>query len=100
MLLIELAGTANSLRFLKDPVTPHFCFCILGRTKGNQLSGAKFEMTCVAITTGTNIRPGRWVKRLVTTIHAEGRRSGRLFQRKLSPSQLCEFEDDFFSLLE
>jgi hypothetical protein len=36
----------------------------------------------------------------VTTIHAKGRRSGRLFQRKLLPSQLCEFEDDFFSLLE
>jgi hypothetical protein len=59
MLQIELVGTANSLRFLEDPVTPNFCFCILGRTKGNQLSGAKFEMPCVAITSGTNIRPGR-----------------------------------------
>jgi hypothetical protein len=100
MLLIELAGTANSLRFLEDSVASHFCFCILGRTKGNQLSGTKFEMPCVAITLGTNIRPGRWVKQLVTTIYSEGRRSRRLFQRKLSPSQICELEDDFFSLLE
>ncbi|KAG7340358.1 hypothetical protein IV203_023901 [Nitzschia inconspicua] len=100
MLLIELAGTANSLVFLNDETTPHFCLKILGRTKGNQLSGANFDLPCVATTAGTNLRPGRWMKRLVKTIHVEGRYTGRLFQRKLLPSRLFEFEDDFYTLLE
>ncbi|KAG7373554.1 hypothetical protein IV203_034278 [Nitzschia inconspicua] len=73
MLQIELAGTANSLKFMKDEATPHFCLRILGRTKGNQLSGANFDLPCVATTAGTNLRPGRWIERLVKTIHDEGR---------------------------
>ncbi|KAG7368517.1 hypothetical protein IV203_031260 [Nitzschia inconspicua] len=100
MLQIELAGMANSLKFMKDEATPHFCLRILGRTKGNQLSGANFDLPCVATTAGTNLRPGRWIERLVKTIHDEGRYTGRLFQRKLLPSRLFEFEDDFFTLLE
>ena len=33
-------------------------------------------------------------------VTGEGRTKGRLFQRKLNRAKLCEFEDDFFSILE
>lgn len=100
MLNIELAGTANSIKHLGDLVNPHFKFVLLGRTKGNQLSGAKFGVPCVPITSGTNLRPGRWVKRLVEALHATGRNSGRLFSRKLVTAKMHEFEDDFYTVLE
>jgi hypothetical protein len=54
----------------------------------------------VAVTEGTNLRPGRWIKRLVEIIHHQGMKRGRLFERKLRPARMCEFEDDFFSVLE
>ncbi len=100
MLNIELAGTANSIKHLGDLVNPHFKFVLLGRTKANQLSGAKFGVPCVPITSGTNLRPGRWVKRLVETLHTKGHRSGRLFSQKLVTAKMHEFEDDFFTVLE
>jgi hypothetical protein len=100
MLLIELAGTANSLVHLGDPKDAHFVFVISGRTKGDQVSGAKFGVPCVPVTKGTHLRPGRWVKRLVTAIHGQGRRNGRLFNRRLKVAKLEEFENDFFTVLE
>jgi hypothetical protein len=100
MLLIELAGTANSLVHLADPKNAHFGFVISGRTKGDQKSGAKFGVPCVTVTEGTHLRPGRWVKRLVEIIHGKGRRTGRLFNRRLKISKLQEFENDFFTVLE
>jgi hypothetical protein len=100
MLLIEYAGTAKSIENLNDPKEPHFTFVISGRTKGNQLSGAKFGVPCVGTTEGTHIRPGRWVKRLVEIKRAAGVRGGRLFARKLAPARLFEFENDFFTLVE
>jgi hypothetical protein len=100
MLIIELAGTANSLKYLEDPVLPSYELMVLGTTKANRLSGAKFGIPCVAVTEGTNLRPGRWIKRLVEIIHHQGRKRGRLFERKLRPARMCEFEDDFFSVLE
>lgn len=100
LLTIELAGTANSLVHLDDAVNAHFKFILLGRTKGNQLSGAKFGVPCVPVTAGTHLRPGRWVNRLVDTLHSQGRRSGRLFSRRLVTAKLHEFEDDFFTVLE
>ena len=100
MLLIEYADTAKSIANLNDPKEPHFTFVISGRTKGNQLSGAKFGVPCVGTTEGTNIRPGRWVKRLVEIKRAGGVRGGRLFARKLAPARLFEFENDFFTLVE
>jgi hypothetical protein len=54
-LLIELAGTANSLVHLDDEVNAHFKFVILGCTKGNQILGAKFGVPCVPVTEGTNL---------------------------------------------
>jgi hypothetical protein len=100
MLLIELAGTANSLVHLVDVKNAHFVYVISGRTKGDQTSGAKFGIPCCPITEGTHLRPGRWVKRLVDVIHAKGRRTGRLFNRRLKHSKLQEFENDFFVVLE
>ena len=79
MLQIELAGTANSLVHLEDATNAHFVFVILGRTKGNRMSGAQFGIPCAPITQGTHLRPGRWIKRLVENLHGSGRRSGRLF---------------------
>jgi hypothetical protein len=100
MLLIELAGTANSLIHLGDQKNAHFVYVISGRTKGDQTSGAKFGVPCCPVTAGTHLRPGRWVKRLVDVIHAKGRYSGRLFNRRLKIAKLQEFENDFFTLLE
>jgi hypothetical protein len=100
MLLIELAGTANSLSHMGDAKNAHFVYVISGRTKGDQTSGAKFGVPCCPVTEGTHLRPGRWVKRLVDVIHAKGRHSGRLFNRRLRISKLQEFENDFFTYLE
>ena len=100
MLLIEFAGTAKSIDNLDDPREPHFTFVISGRTKGNQLSGAKFGVPCVGTTKGTHLRPGRWIQRLVAVKQREGIRGGRLFVQKLRPARLFEFENDFFVLIE
>ena len=40
MLLIEFAGTQKSLQHIRDEKNAHFSFVILGRTKGNRMSGA------------------------------------------------------------
>jgi hypothetical protein len=100
MLLIEYAGTAKSVDNVTSENEPYFTFVISGRTKGNQLSGAKFGVPCVGTTEGTHLRPGKWVKRLVESKKAAGVRGGRLFTRKLLPAKLFEFENDFFTLLE
>jgi hypothetical protein len=67
MLLIELAGTATSLCNMNKAKNTHFLFVILGRTKGNQMSGAVFAIPCAPVTEGTRLRPGRWVKRRYAT---------------------------------
>ena len=100
MLQIKLAGTANSLTHLNDEVNAHFKFIVLGRTKGNQLSGAKFGVPCVPVTAGTHLRPERWVKRLVNTLHSMGKQLGRLFSWRLATPKMHEFENDFFTVLE
>ena len=100
MLMIELEGTAQQLRFLRDPALPHFLLQIRGRTKSSQLAGSSFQMPCIAVTDGTQLRPGRWIERLITVLREKGRRSGRLFQRKLAAPRLVEFEDDWYNVLE
>ena len=100
MILIEFAGTAESLKFLLDKEEPFYCLVVTGRTKGVQLSGHKIKVPIVATSAGTNIRGGRWIRRLVYLKHNLKEGKGRLFQRKGNPPQLREFEDDFYGLLE
>jgi hypothetical protein len=101
MVRIEFAGTAKSAdKFLGLEENPHFMFVVTGRSKGNQLSGAKFSVPCVATMEGTHLRPGRWIRRLINELRVSGVRSGRLFQWKLNPPRMCEWEDDFMTLLE
>jgi hypothetical protein len=100
MLLIEYAGTADSLKFMRSRPYPYFIFVILGRTKGNQMAGGKFGVPVAAVTEGTHLRPGRWVERLVAVLRASGQRGGYLFTRKLKPARLMEFENDFFTVIE
>jgi hypothetical protein len=100
MVRIKLAGTANNVKHLDDEVNAHFKFIVLGRSKGNQLSGAKFGVPCVPVTEGTHLRTERWVKCLTKTLRGLGRRSGRVFSRKLATPKLHEFEDDWFTVLE
>jgi hypothetical protein len=59
MLLIKLAGTANSLSHLLDAKNTHFVFVILGRTKGDQTLGAKLGGPCAPITHETHLCPGQ-----------------------------------------
>jgi hypothetical protein len=41
-----------------------------------------------------------WVEHLVKVLREGGIRGGRLFTRKLLPSRLLEFENDFLTILE
>lgn len=100
MLMIELAGTADRLRYLENPEQPYFELRIRGRTKGIQMSGSNFGLPCVAVTGHSKLEAGRWIKRLVETIHQTGRTTGRLFERNLRVPRLIEFEDDWYSVLE
>ena len=100
MLLIEFSGTAKSLKHHDANPTPYHMLVVLGRTKNNQLSGAKLLLPMAATTEGTNIQPGKWLRRLVDYIKSEGRRGGCLFQRRLIPTLLAEYENDFFPMLE
>ena len=72
MLLIELARTALQLHlhFLFDADLLYFLLNFQGRTKSSQPAGSGFEMPCMAKTEGTGLEPGRWIKRLMDTLHA------------------------------
>ena len=103
MLLIEYAGTKKSIELLTNPeagLPSHFYFTVTGRTKGNQISGAKFNLPCVGVTSGTGLRPGKWILRLVGALERRGKRGGRLFERNMRPAKLVEFQEDFFCILE
>jgi hypothetical protein len=95
-----MSHLTNSLVHLEDARNPHFVFVLLGRTKGSRLSRVTFGVPCAPVTEGTHLRPGRWVKRLVENLTSSGKRSGRLFTRKLQVPKTQEFEDDFFTVLE
>eukprot|EP00978_Attheya_sp_CCMP212_P035058 scaffold150512_cov62-Attheya_sp.AAC.1 len=99
MILIERAGTINSLVHLNDP-EPWFKLVVSGPTKGSQLSGSKFAVPIVGTTSGSHLKPGKWVKRLGTILQEEGSKNARLFTRRLNPPKLFEFEEDFFRVLE
>jgi hypothetical protein len=96
MVRIEFADTANSVsKWMDKGPDSYFMFVVSGRSKGNQISGSKFSVPCVAVTEGTNLRPGRWLMRLVEILKKVGIRTGRLFQRKLDPPRMFEWEGDF-----
>jgi hypothetical protein len=95
ILQIELASTANSLCHLDNKVDAHFQFIVLGRTKDDKLSGAKFGVPCVPVAARTNLQSGHWVKRLVDNMHSRGKRSGHLFSRMLATPKMHDFKDDF-----
>jgi hypothetical protein len=102
MSLIDLHGTAKSAsRFMKkDSTDPHFKFVILGRTKGVQEDGHKFATPCVKETQGAHLRPGVWLERLIQVKEELGQTHGKLFKRNLREAKLCEFEDNFYRLIE
>jgi hypothetical protein len=99
ILLTEEAGTRKSLQNLTSDLA-YFSVCVNKRTKGQQLSGAKFNVPCVGKTAGTGLRPGLWTKRLVDVWRKMKTTGGRLLQRSLTPPRLAEFKDDFFIVLE
>jgi hypothetical protein len=102
MLLIDLYGTAKSVsQFMKESdLDPHFKFVILVRTKGVQEDGHKFAIPCVKETQGTHLRPGVWLERLLKVKEELGQTNGKLFRRNLRKAKLCEFEDDFYRVIE
>jgi hypothetical protein len=101
MVRIEFTGTANSIeKWMQREKDPYFMFVVSGRSKGNQLLGAKFSVPCVGVTQGTHLRPGRWIERLLVWMKEDGVKTGRLLQCKLNPPQMCEWEDEFMLLLE
>ena len=51
-------------------------------------------------TQGSNLQPGKWIKRLAGILKDEGSKNGRLFTRRLNPPRLFEFEKDFYRVLE
>jgi hypothetical protein len=73
---------------------------VSGRSKGNQVSGAKFSVPCVLKTQGTGLIPGKWVERLVTLMVDAGITTGILFQKRLDPPHMFEMEDEIMSLQE
>eukprot|EP00978_Attheya_sp_CCMP212_P029703 scaffold106438_cov56-Attheya_sp.AAC.1 len=85
MILIERAGTLNSLSHLDDPSDPHFRLVVSGVTKGNQLQGAKFAITIFGVTEGTNLQPGLWMRRLESVLEETGAKHSRVFTRRLNP---------------
>jgi hypothetical protein len=102
MLLIDIFGTAKSAEkcMKKDSPDPHFKFVIIGRTKGIQEDGHKFAIPCVKESQGTHLRPGIWLERLLCVKKEMGQLHGKLFKRNLRKAKLCEFEDDFYRVIE
>ena len=98
MVLIELAGTRNSMENMTDDLG-YFKVVISGRTKGNQLSGSKFSFPCVNITKGTGLNPGTWIRRLIEIRNREDDTGGRLFFRGKSPAKVYQYQTDFFDML-
>jgi hypothetical protein len=102
ILLIDLFGTAKCVsQFMKpEAADPHFKFIIFWRTKGIQEDGHKFAIPCVKETQGTHMRPGIWLERLLSVKKEMEQTHGRLFQQRLRKAKLCEFEKDFYRMVE
>jgi hypothetical protein len=80
MVRIAFSGTVNSMsKWMDKGLYSYFMFVVSRRSKGNQISGSKFSVPCVAVTEGTNLRPGHRLGRLVGILKKVGIRAGRLF---------------------
>ena len=102
-LIVELAGTANSLVNLtqRGKQKPYLCLRVTGKTKACRDAGHTFPVPMAGRTQGTQIDAGKWVSRLVKTLHQQGRRNGYLFSVDNGmKARLGDFEDDFYELLE
>lgn len=102
-LMIELAGTKESLRHLNTPPpgqVPHSRVVITGPTKNNREQGRKFFLPIAAVTEGTNVPAGKWVQRSMAAIGRSGRTTGPLFQKLLDAPKMKEFGEEFMNPLE
>jgi hypothetical protein len=103
MLIVELAGMANSLVNLKSVPhrpNPYFYFEVNGPTKGHGDQGAKLKIPCAGITK-TGLRPGQWVERFVGVWRASGVGGVFLFGKHGGRhSRLSDFKEEFLELVE
>ena len=98
MVLIELAGTRNSLEHMNED-EGYFKVVISGRTKDNQLSGSKLSFPIVNNKRGTGLHPRTWIRRLINIRNEEGDSGGRLFYRGTALAKVHQYESDFFNIL-
>jgi len=98
MVLIELAGTRNSLEHMNED-EGYFKVVISGRTKDNQLSGSKLSFPIVNNKRGTGLHPRTWIRRLINIRNEEGDSGGRLFYRGTTLAKVHQYESDFFNIL-
>jgi len=103
MLIIELAGTFNSMEHLmphrhKDP---YFCFHVNGRTKANRDAGASFKIPMVGKTGRNKIANALWAERYRSDVRNTGLSRGYLFGKPDGgKARLADFEEDFYEVLE
>ncbi len=83
MLLLELAGTRNSLEVMLDE-QGYFKVVLSGRTKRNRILGSKFSFPNINVTSWTGLEPGIWMKHLIDIRSEESDNSGRIFSRHYS----------------
>jgi len=104
MVMMELAGTRSSIKFLSKPLgtlKPHFDLVVAGRTKGCRISGAKFKIPICGTTEFSKIRPGIWITRLCSILTRQGRTHGYLFGTTDDHEpKVGEFHDLFYEVLE
>ena len=100
MMIVELAGTKNTLLHLNG-AKPYFCMAINGKTKTNRNCGAAFKVPVAGVTQGTGLEPGKWMVRYVDHLTIFGVSRGYLFSKRgAKRSNLSDFADEFFELLE
>ena len=103
MMQIELEGTLSSLVHFYTPsegLESHFELVVTGPTKNHRVSGSKFSIPCVGITTLSKLKPGVWLHRYSKLMRMMGRKGGMLFAQTSAAPKLCEYEDEFFGVLE
>jgi hypothetical protein len=62
--LIEFAGIAKSIKHLANAKEPHFVYVILGPIKGNQLLGAKFQISLRLLPRNGTVEAGKMGKKV------------------------------------